>query len=181
MTRLQCHRHRVRSFRRLADEGRWIRVVDAERRVTDGPYAMPKRMTQTFCVLLMSLLAHSDLYGASQPFFLQFTDEVSAAAKIGLLDRTPIPSKDSEYRIWIGFGIELPEYVVRLRVDEKGRVRGELLAHYPLDLTYMGKDEAHDFRKKMSLGCLNVRRGVRSEVCTVTFGAPPDWKTLSTS
>lgn len=139
---------------------------------------MPRSFAKAFCAVLVSVLAHSSSYGASQPFFLQFTNEVSAAAKIGVLNRTLIPSKESEYRIWIGFGIELPEYAVRLRVDAQGRVRGELLAHYPRDLKYMGKDEADDFRKNISQACSNLRHGVSSDVCTVTFSTPPDWQNL---
>lgn len=112
------------------------------------------------------------------PFLLQFTHEVAETAGIGRLDATPISAGASEIRVWLGFGTVIPAEMLRLQVDEEGVVSGQVLIHFPADLSFMEAGRATKFREKVSGYCADFRSGPESEVCTANFGDEPDWHAL---
>ncbi|HSE59998.1 MAG TPA: hypothetical protein VLA99_14960 [Nitrospiraceae bacterium] len=89
-----------------------------------------------------------------------------------------LPDKSSEIRIWIGFGQVIPEKMLRLRVNPHGVVSGDVLIHFPSDLTFMGVKDAARFRRQVMRSCTDLRRGKESDVCTATFKHVPDWQSL---
>lgn len=129
-------------------------------------------------LVLLSLLVASRC-GANEevrlPFLLQFTDDVATTAGIGVLKDTPLPEGHREIRVWLGFGIIVPEQMLRLQVTGSNRVSGQVLVHYPSDLSYMENDEATAFRKDVLSTCKNIRKGTEHDVCTSTFAQQPDW------
>lgn len=132
------------------------------------------------CSVIVALVAAMTSISAGNPkvpFFLQFTDKVASTAGIGLLRKTPIPELSSEIRIWIGFGVVIPAHMLRLQVGREGEVKGEVLVHFPSDLSYMGED-ASEFRRDVMRGCTDLRRGKKIDVCTAVFRSTPDWSTL---
>ena len=113
-----------------------------------------------------------------QPFLLQFTHEVATTAGIGLLSDLVIPDNATEIRVWIGFGTVIPEEVLRLGINADGVVSGDVLIHFPSDLTSMGSQDASEFLKSIMRNCRDSRKGEQSEVCTATYRHEPDWEAL---
>ena len=115
---------------------------------------------------------------SERPFLLQFTSDTALTAGIGLLNNSPIPDNTTEVRIWIGFGVVVPEEMLRLRTDAQGATLGEVLVHFPSDLTYMKAREAAAFRRDVMRRCNRLRKGKETDVCTATFKHAPDWSAL---
>jgi hypothetical protein len=110
-----------------------------------------------------------------EPFLLRFTDEVATTAGIGLLKSATLPAGSSEIRIWIGFGVVMPDEMLRLQRDSQGEIVGEVLVYYPSDLTYMKANDAKRFRRNIMRNCTNLRKGGEKDVCTATFKSVPNW------
>lgn len=112
-----------------------------------------------------------------QPTLLSFTNEVADAAGLDRLANEDLSARRSELRVWIGFGVVTPDYMLRLHTNEKGQINGEVLFHFPSDLAYM-EDDADEFRREMSQKCTNFRGGGDTEVCTATFNRERNWDRL---
>ena len=112
------------------------------------------------------------------PVLLPFTDDAAMAAGIGLLKETPLAENSSEIRIWIGFGLVVPEKMLRFRRDSRGVVSGQVFVKFPSDLGYMSSNDAADLRREIMRNCRDLRKGKKSDVCTATFAHEPNWQSL---
>lgn len=126
---------------------------------------------------LMLAAAQATANEREEPFLLQFTSEAVTTAGMGTLKESHIPDQTSEIRVWIGFGVVQPQKMLRLRVNADGGVSGEILVHFPSDLTYM-EDHAAEFRRDVMRNCTNLRTGKESDVCTATLKNTPSWDAL---
>ncbi len=116
----------------------------------------------------------SDAVGR-EPFLLQFTNDVAAAANLGQLSRAPL-ANGLEIRVWVGFGVVTPEHMLRLRVDGAGRISGQLWVYFPSDLTYIEDiHERHRVRREWTHDCSNLKHGKKHDVCIALFKKVPDW------
>ena len=125
--------------------------------------------------LLTLVVTGASATAKEEPFLLHFTDEVATTAGIGLLKSATLPVGSSEIRIWIGFGVVMPDEMLRLQRDSQGEIAGEVLVYYPSDLTYMKASDAKRFRRDIMRNCTNLRKGTESDVCTATFKTVPNW------
>jgi hypothetical protein len=112
-----------------------------------------------------------------RPFLLAFTHDVASTAGIGSLENSLVPEGSSEIRVWIGFGVVVPDHLLRLVIDRDGEVEGNVFRHFPSDTSYMQEYEA-EFHRELMTGCTDLRRGKESAVCTATFRDQPDWLAL---
>jgi hypothetical protein len=113
-----------------------------------------------------------------EPFLLKFTDQAAETSGIGRLRNQAIASDEIEVRIWSGFGIVIPEEMLRIRVHADGVVEGGLLLYYPNDLSYMTDEEQDEFRADLAGACVDARSGQEEETCWQTFEEPPDWTAI---
>ncbi|WP_376692950.1 hypothetical protein [Wenzhouxiangella sp. EGI_FJ10409] len=109
-----------------------------------------------------------------QPSLLSSTHQVVDAAGLERLEDQNLPAQESELRVWIGFGVGIPDHMLRLHANGDKDIRGEILAYFPSALAYMGDDAEH-FRGEISQKCNNFRVGDDSEVCTASFDDEPGW------
>lgn len=104
-------------------------------------------------------------------------DEVSATAGLSRLETTPLPDGAVELRIWTGFGVVIPNHMLRLQRDADGKVSGERLRYFPADLSHMG-DGAAAFRRQARHGCGRLHNGKETEVCVLARKPQPGWRRI---
>ena len=81
----------------------------------------------------------SDQAPAKVPGLLQFTNPPARSMNLPLLRESPLPKGAKEVRIWIGFGIVHPDFMLRFQIGTDGTLTGTMLAYaepYPTDETY---------------------------------------------
>lgn len=115
-----------------------------------------------------------------RPFLLDFTNPAADTSGLGKLSEEGIPCGEREIRIWFGFGVVLPDEMVRLRAHPDGKVDGEVLVYYPTSLHTEGSKESRAFEDVVSRSCKNQKIGEGVKTCTGVFKKQPDWKALYT-
>ncbi len=125
---------------------------------------------------LLVCVAHASAKNVEERSLPESAQHAAQTAGIGSLKDSDLPEHSSEIRIWIGFGVAIPNHMLRFRVDSKGVVSGEVLVHFPSDLSYMPPADIAEFRRDVMRNCTNLRKGKESDVCTATFKRPPNWK-----
>ena len=128
----------------------------------------------TGCSSLSASRVASDEY---VPGLLEFTDPIAHTAEIGLL-REAVPSKyETEVRIWVGFGVVVPNEMVRILASSDG-VSGQIYVHYPADLSYVDEAEASEFRDEAFGSCTRILESATHVVCVAQLKPSPRWDTL---
>ena len=112
------------------------------------------------------------------PGLLEFTDPVARTAGIGLLREARVHDESRVIRIWLGFGVVIPNRIVEIRVAADGRVSGEIYLHYPSDISYMDDADAKDFREEFVALCDAVVESESHVVCSSKSSATLRWSTL---
>lgn len=112
------------------------------------------------------------------PFLLRFTSGPAQASGLGLLKDRDLVTGEREVRVWIGFGLMLPEHMLRFRVSSSGDISGESFVYYPEDLSYLDPRDASAFRRKVKSRCTNFKTGAEVVICTATYKKAPDWHAI---
>lgn len=104
-------------------------------------------------------------------------DEVGAIAGLPSLETAALPAGAVELRIWTGFGVVVPNHMLRLRRSADGEVTGERLRYFPVDLSYLNA-QAAAFRKDARRGCEQLQRGETTEVCVLVRRPWRGWRRI---
>jgi tryptophan synthase alpha subunit len=89
-----------------------------------------------------------------------------------LLKDTSLAAGEREIRVWVGFGIVVPEKMLRLRINSNGVVSGNVYLNYPNDL------ENDEFLKRVLATCDHLKIGEEDNVCTRVYKSEPSWKSI---
>jgi hypothetical protein len=109
------------------------------------------------------------------PFLLSTTDAAAAAAGLPLLRTAPLARGRRELRLWVGFGITSPQYLLRLRVGGAASPAGTLVLHYPNDDSTL----VAAVRGELAGRCAAVRARADTETCVARFARPVAWPAVA--
>jgi hypothetical protein len=100
---------------------------------------------------------------------LPYTDDIARAMGIGLLRDSGTAANRDEVRIWVGFGIYVPETLLRMWKSSVGW-SGELLLHWRLDTLV-----APIVRRNLDGACRRLDHRDRMEWCVAKLSPEVDW------
>ena len=114
--------------------------------------------------------------------YIETFDSVAVSAGLQPLHAVSLPVGRREIRLWIGGGIGYPQDLYRF-VEDRGRVTGELIRHWPDD-ALGGSDSLprrsfHDLMIYSERGrCADFRLAAGMGTCRGSFIRQPDWKNV---
>lgn len=138
----------------------------------------PLRMMVILSLLAATLgVAHASrpTRPAEDPYLLRFVRDVAAMAGLQPLRTAALPPGASEIRIWTGFGVASPEYLVVLKQQPDGNRTGSALSY----LTAPQKDEDATFHRQWRTACASTSGRNDIVICEPRSAREIDWSAIA--
>jgi len=153
---------------RLAGVSHWVQLPREVEMMRFG-------FRNSLLVLVLSLGAPVSAGEVPLPSLLSYVDDVAVTAKIGLLRDTPLREGEQELRFWTGFGVVVPQRMVRIRVTPTGTVSGDIYLYHSTDLRFDSDQREAAFQRWQMGSCGEQLVGAQKVVCEARINGRPRW------